>query len=220
MQKILILQHPQEPGHQLGSVPLIQSALGKRVAVRIGLSWANLAKALGPEAPAKIDPKKWGVLYLGSGIKGDTPPWLLEKLSLQKKTKPSDRKSFLCPVNKQGFPPHSLEETKTLLKGLEGLIVLDGTWSQAKALWWRNAWLLKAQRLILMPGQASLYGKMRREPRRECLSTLESVAYTLSTLGESESTERKLLESFEAALLHKKSGSAPKEDSAATRAVN
>src|SRR5579871_2966126 len=67
---------------------------------------------------------------------------------------------------------------------LEGIVVLDGTWAQAKTMWWRNAWLLKLKRLILNPARPSLYGKTRREPRRECLSTIESIAETLDALGE------------------------------------
>ena len=45
-------------------------------------------------------------------------------------------------------------------------MLLDGTWSQAKALWWRNAWMLKCQRVILGPKRPSRYGKLRKEPRQ------------------------------------------------------
>lgn len=67
---------------------------------------------------------------------------------------------------------------------MEGIVVLDGTWAQAKTMWWRNPWLLKLKRLILSPSRPSLYGRLRKEPRRECLSTIESVAETLEMLGE------------------------------------
>jgi DTW domain-containing protein YfiP len=67
---------------------------------------------------------------------------------------------------------------------LEGIVVLDGTWAQAKTMWWRNPWLLKLKRLILNPSRPSLYGRLRQEPRRECLSTIESIAETLEMLGE------------------------------------
>ena len=59
-------------------------------------------------------------------------------------------------------------------------MLLDGTWSQAKALWWRNAWMLKCQRVILGPAHPSRYGKLRREPRRDGLSTIEAAAMLLS----------------------------------------
>ena len=62
------------------------------------------------------------------------------------------------------------------------MVLLDGTWSQAKALWWRNAWMLKCQRLILGPSQPSRYGKLRREPRSDGLSTIEAAALVLAHL--------------------------------------
>jgi DTW domain-containing protein YfiP len=68
---------------------------------------------------------------------------------------------------------------------LEGIIVLDGTWSKAKTLWWRNPWLNKLQRMALTPQQPSIYGRLRAEPRREFVSTLESVAHALTLCGES-----------------------------------
>ena len=67
---------------------------------------------------------------------------------------------------------------------LEGIVVLDGTWSKAKTLWWRNPWLLKLNRLTLKPGKPSIYGSLRAEPQREYVSTLESVAAGLTLCGE------------------------------------
>jgi DTW domain-containing protein YfiP len=67
---------------------------------------------------------------------------------------------------------------------LEGIIVLDGTWSKAKTLWWRNPWLTKLSRLTLKPSQPSIYGNLRAEPRRDYVSTLESVAAALTLCGE------------------------------------
>jgi DTW domain-containing protein YfiP len=74
------------------------------------------------------------------------------------------------------------ESQRGILRGIEGVVLLDGTWSQAKALWWRNAWMLKCQRVILGPSRPSLYGKLRREPRRDGLSTIEAAAMILSNL--------------------------------------
>lgn len=74
----------------------------------------------------------------------------------------------------------------TLLEpsSLEGIIALDGTWSKAKTLWWRNPWLNKLNRVSLKPKQPSIYGKLRAEPKREYVSTLESVAGALTLCGE------------------------------------
>ena len=68
--------------------------------------------------------------------------------------------------------------------GLDGVLVLDGTWSQAKTLWWRNAWLLKLPRIVMTPREASMYGRLRKEPRRDYVSTLEAIADVLPALGE------------------------------------
>jgi DTW domain-containing protein YfiP len=172
--EVLILQHPQEPDKNLGSALLTHLAL-KNSQIKIGLSWPNLKKALGREAQAS----RWGVLYLGSGLK-ETP---------------GNRKSGDAPtiyfVDKKGAP-EKMDSTQ-----LEGLIVLDGTWSQAKTLWWRNAWLLKCQRLILQSKRPSLYRELRKEPRRECLSTIESVAETLDALGEPLEVSNQLRQTFE-----------------------
>ena len=79
---------------------------------------------------------------------------------------------------------------------LEGIVVLDGTWSKAKTLWWRNPWLSKLNRLTLTPKQPSIYGHLRAEPRREFVSTLESVAAALTLCGEAPEIEAGLLRVF------------------------
>ena len=160
---VLILQHPQEPDKTLGSARLAHSAL-ENSTLKVGLSWPNLAKALGRPA----ENVKWGVLYLGGRSQEKTPPnYRAPRLAIKAK----GEKSF------SAIDPGEFH-------GLEGIVVLDGTWSQAKTLWWRNAWLLKLNRLVISPNRKSLYGELRREPRRECLSTIESIAETLEALGE------------------------------------
>jgi DTW domain-containing protein YfiP len=79
---------------------------------------------------------------------------------------------------------------------LEGIVVLDGTWSKAKTLWWRNPWLTKLSRLTLKPSKPSIYGSLRAEPRREYVSTLESVAGALTLCGESPEIEAGLCRVF------------------------
>ena len=66
----------------------------------------------------------------------------------------------------------------------DGYILLDGSWSQAKALWWRNAWLLKLDRVVITPSQPSIYGRVRKEPRATYVSTLEAAADVLVAAGE------------------------------------
>ena len=79
---------------------------------------------------------------------------------------------------------------------LQGLIVLDGTWSKAKTLYYRNPWLTKLNRVTLKPGQPSIYGKLRVEPKREYVSTLESVTAALTLCGEPPEIEASLARTF------------------------
>ncbi len=147
---LLILQHPQEKRQALSTAAEIAATLA-RAKVAVGLSWPNLQRSLGRDA----DARRWGVLYLGSArLAADR-----EIVALDRRGEPID-----------GVP---------VLRGLKGIVLLDGTWSQAKALWWRNPWLLKLHRLVLNPARPALYGKIRREPRREALSTIEAAALVL-----------------------------------------
>src|SRR5215813_7479712 len=168
---LLILQHPQEQDKTLGTARL--TALHFRNAVfRIGLSWASLAKALGRPA----DARRWAILHLGSARADDVPPG-----------------REIAVVDRKGKP---IADQDAALADIEGIVVFDGTWSQAKTLWWRNPWVLKGKRLVLRPRRPSLYGKLRREPRREGLSTLEAAALALSRLEGRPEIEAALLASF------------------------
>jgi len=169
--RLLILQHPQEQDRELGTARLTLLHL-KHALLKIGLSWPSLAKALGRE----VDPKRWAVLYLGSAGAA---------------TLPREREIVL--LDTKGAP---IEEQDRALAGIEGVIVLDGSWSQAKTLWWRNPWVLKCRRLALNPKQPSRYGKLRREPRREGLATLEAAALALARLGRQPEIETALTASF------------------------
>ncbi len=171
---LLVLQHPQEKTETLATVPLLEAGLAN-MRKAVGLSWPNLARALGRES----DPRNWGVLYLGSTAPGASPVVAVDAKG--------------APLADQG-----------VLDGLEGIIALDGTWSQAKALWWRNPWLLKCRRLVLNPPFVSHYGRLRREPRRESLSTLESAGFALATLEGRPEILEELLEKFESLLKNAK----------------
>jgi DTW domain-containing protein YfiP len=100
---------------------------------------------------------------------------------------------------------------------MEGLVLLDGSWSQAKALWWRNPWLLKLPRLVLHPREPSIYGKLRREPRREYLSTLEAIALALEALGEPSGTPEALRRLFRTLVQRARDASVPIAGSASDR---
>ncbi|MBR1206905.1 MULTISPECIES: tRNA-uridine aminocarboxypropyltransferase [unclassified Bradyrhizobium] len=171
--QLLILQHPQEQDRALGTARLTARHFENAV-VRIGLSWPSLSKALGRPV---ADPSRWAVLYLGSA-----------------KVEDLDTDAEIVAINRKGEPePHQ----RAVLSDIEGIVLLDGTWSQAKALWWRNAWMLKCQRVILGPKRPSLYGKLRREPRRDGLSTIEAAAILLAGLEKRPDIATTLTDSFE-----------------------
>ncbi len=180
---ILILQHPQEPSRkdQEVSSARILTELLEPSAVKVGLSWKNLPHALkGWREIEEIEelqkPKAWHTLYLGTKANAEVDPGTLPGIYyLDKKGDPID-------------PPMEAE--------IGGLILLDGTWAQAKTLWWRNAWLTKTQRIFIVPKSKSLYGNIRKEPRPECVSTVEAAAETLGFLGLDSSIESKLKEEF------------------------
>ena len=159
--RVVILQHPQEDDALLGTAKLVTLTLPK-ADIRVGLSWASLDHALGVK---NADKSRWAVLAVA-------------------------KLPFELPAETRGRPVVVVDRNGALRDlerhGLDGIIVLDGTWSQAKALWWRNAWLLKLPRLLLNPREPSMYGRLRKEPRREHVSTLEAIADVLPALGEAE----------------------------------
>jgi hypothetical protein len=169
---LLILQHPQEQDRELGTARLTALHFTDAL-LKIGLSWASLTKILG----RPTDPQRWAILYLGSVKAAAVLP---------------DRDIVV--VNKKG---NAVDHQDSALRGIEGIILLDGTWSQAKALWWRNAWMLKCKRVVLGPKRPSRYGKLRREPRNDGLSTIEAAAMLLARLERKPEIEAALHASFE-----------------------
>jgi tRNA-uridine aminocarboxypropyltransferase len=170
---LLVLQHPQEQDRALGTARLAAQHF-KNAVVRVGLSWPSLAKALGRPV---ADPARWAILYLGSA-----------------KVAELDTEAEVVAINRKG----EIEEgQRAILGSIEGIVLLDGTWSQAKALWWRNAWMLKCQRVILGPQQPSRYGALRREPRKDGLSTIEAAGMLMAALQKRPEIAATLNASFE-----------------------
>jgi DTW domain-containing protein YfiP len=169
--ELLVLQHPQEQDKTLGTARVAALQLS-RSTFKIGLSWPSLSAALGREA----DPKRWAILHLGASQPEDSPAG-----------------AEITVLDRHGKP---MEDQKRGLADIEGIVVFDGTWSQAKAMWWRNAWVLKGKRLALRPSQPSLYGKLRKEPRREGLSTIEAAGFVISRLERRPEIEKTLQSTF------------------------
>ena len=174
---LLILQHPQEQDRALGTARLAAMHF-KNAVVKIGLSWPSLSKALGRTIH---EPSRWAVLYLGSAKVADL-----------------DTEAEIVAINRKGeIEPHQ----RAILSDIEGIVLLDGTWSQAKALWWRNAWMLKCQRVILGPKRPSRYGKLRKEPRSDGLSTIEAAGLLLAGLEKRPEIAETLNASFDRLLV-------------------
>src|SRR5262249_48929588 len=123
------------------------------------------------------DPKRWAILYLGS-VKAEA---VLPGRDI-------------VVVNKNG---NAVDHQDQALREIEGIILLDGSWSQAKALWWRNGWMLKCKRIVLGPKRPSRYGRLRREPRSDGLSTIEAAAMLLARLEHKPEIEAALNASFD-----------------------
>ncbi len=165
---VLILQHPREKKETLATAAMTRAMLNRAELV-VGLSWPNLSRALG----RTVDAKRWAVLYLGSARPA--------RLGLQREVIALDRGG------------EAAADQEAMMRGINGVVLLDGTWKEAKTLWWRNPWLSKLRRLVLNPHHPSRYGRIRREPRREALSTLEAAALLLKHLDGRPEVEAALL---------------------------
>ena len=172
---VLVLQHPQERREPRGTAAATVAAL-RRAKLVTGLSWPNLVRALGGPA----DPRRWAVLYLGSirpaelGVAGE-----------------------IVVLGREG---EALPDPSPVLRGLAGIVLLDGTWREAKTLRWRNPWLLKLHRIVLNPPRPARIAALRREPRREALSTLEAAALVLGHVEAGPQPAEALLGRLEALL--------------------
>jgi len=177
--RVLVLQHPQEQDVVLGTAQLLAACLPKAKIV-VGLSWRNLAHALGED---DVDLSRWALVF-------------------------PDREA----VPEPGARGQVTARSGAVLDpaALEGVILLDGTWSKAKTLYWRNRWLGRLNRLSMRPAQPSIYGKLRREPRRDYVSTLESAGAALTLCGEDPAVEQGLNKIFRT--LAQRARDAPRSD--------
>lgn len=166
---VLVLQHPRERKEALATAAATCAMLDRATLV-VGLSWPNLGRALGHAA----DASRWAVLYLGSARPAAFG---------------SERE--VLALGRDGMP---VIDQEGALDDLEGVVLLDGSWSEAKTLWWRNPWLLKLRRIVLNPRSRSRFGQLRREPRAAALSTIEAVAVLMKHLEGSGGIEAALLD--------------------------
>jgi len=68
-------------------------------------------------------------------------------------------------------------------KKLINIIVIEGTWSQARVMLAKSPYLKALPRVTLLKPRTSRF-KIRSQPTPESLSTIEAIGYALSDLGE------------------------------------
>lgn len=76
------------------------------------------------------------------------------------------------------------------------VIVVDGTWQQARKVLKENPFLLELPRIGFTPAQPSNY-RIRAEPSAECVSTIEAVVHLLGALEGAPERYRPMLEAFD-----------------------
>ncbi|MDR0306929.1 MAG: DTW domain-containing protein [Chitinispirillales bacterium] len=180
--KVLILQHPQEQFKMLNSARLASLIL-KNSGLRVGLSWPNLKKIAGNDEM----PSNWGILYLKNELHLSNPDsgegkedgrGCAGKGKGRYKPRPNgqnqpNQNSPMIMTDRRG---EIIEQTSHI----KGIIAIDGSWKQAKAMWWRNPWFLRLNRVSLNPEHPSL----RKQIKKSGLSTIEAAALALERLGE------------------------------------
>jgi len=182
---ILVLQHPREQ-KEIAATARLTADLLLRAKLVIGLSWPNLGRALGDAGGPVADPRRWAVLHLGSARP--------RGFGLEREIVALDRHGQPAP------------DQEAMLRNLDGVVLLDGSWSEAKALWWRNPWLLKLRRLVLDPPRPSAFSRVRREPRREALSTIEAAALVLARVERRPDIETALMNALDGLIAAARAG--------------
>jgi hypothetical protein len=153
--------------HPQEQYKLLNSAMLAHLALQNSVLRVSLSwRNLSHALGEETDSKEWGVLFLKGVI---DPSRRIELYDAKKKQ--------LLPI-------------KTKFKGV---VVIDGSWKQAKAMWWRNPWLLKLTRITLNPAHQSLRGQAKKEG----LATIEAVALALDCLGENAAVGESLRKQFE-----------------------
>jgi DTW domain-containing protein YfiP len=76
------------------------------------------------------------------------------------------------------------------------VMVVDGTWSQARKVIARNPFLQSLPRLAFTPERPSNY-RIRAEPSAECVSTIEALVHLLGALEGAPERFRPILEAFD-----------------------
>ncbi len=95
------------------------------------------------------------------------------------------------------FPSESATDVEVLAEPPEVLVVVDGTWSNAKKVVEKCPLLSKLPRLKFFPDQPGNY-RIRKEPEEHCLATIEATAFVLEKLEKAPSRFTPILTAFDA----------------------
>mmetsp|Transcript_67460 Transcript_67460/g.152665 ORF Transcript_67460/g.152665 Transcript_67460/m.152665 type:complete len:303 (-) Transcript_67460:176-1084(-) len=155
--RVLVLQHPNERKKKtVSTVPLLPLSLAQ---VDVKVAYGFEAESLGPLRGAVRDGLQPLLLYPGP-----------QAVSL----------------DGGGGPPGESEKGGPGFKsGPNGvlLILLDGTWSQAKTIARDSPTVLAAVTQVAFTGESeSPYDRVRKEPDRHCVSTLEACCKALKLI--------------------------------------
>lgn len=95
------------------------------------------------------------------------------------------------------FPSESAVDVDELTHAPETLVVVDGTWSNAKKVVEKCPLLSKLPRLKFFPEQPGNY-RIRKEPEAHCLATIEATAFVLERLEKAPGRFTPILSAFDA----------------------
>lgn len=151
--QVLVLQHPRERRHHIGTARLARLGLDN---VRVEIAW-------------------------NAGLHEHTPPaWLPEDCAL---LYPSPDAQDLY-----ALPEHARPKS---------LLVIDGTWHTARTLYRDKSWLQRVPHYRFSPVAPSRY-RIRREPHRDFVSTIEAIVEALRVLEPETRGLDELLGAFDA----------------------
>jgi DTW domain-containing protein YfiP len=95
------------------------------------------------------------------------------------------------------FPSASATDVDALERPPRTLVVVDGTWSNAKKVVEKCPLLSRLPRLKFFPEQPGNY-RIRKEPEAHCLATIEATAFVLERLEKAPSRFTPILSAFDA----------------------
>ena len=85
--------------------------------------------------------------------------------------------------------PGAADENDGDLSGITHVILIDGTWHEARKIYQRSPYLRKVRRVCLRPAGRSRYN-LRKNQKDACLCTAECVIEVLRSTGDDEVAER------------------------------